>query len=92
MPVVPHLNHTSPYTPIIFTATLATLVLLLPVINLLPLRLTFLIGGWTPFILAHPFTQETLTPALALTLQPYCKGARARLVRLIDDDRLEDKH
>jgi len=92
LPLVPHINHTSPYTPMIFTATLATLSVLLPIVNLLPLRTTFLIVGLTPFALTHPLSQEHLLPALSLILEPYTKHARVRFARLIDDDRLEDKH
>ncbi|TCD70871.1 hypothetical protein EIP91_001179 [Steccherinum ochraceum] len=92
LPLVPHLNHTSPYTPLVFTGALVILMTLLPLINLLPLRLTFLIAGLTPFGLTHPTSQEHFLPALSLTMEPYNKRSRARLVRFIDDDRLEDKH
>ncbi|KAH8104745.1 integral peroxisomal membrane peroxin-domain-containing protein [Cristinia sonorae] len=92
LPLVPHLNHTSPYTSLIFTATLVSLLCLLPLVNLLPLRATFLISGLTSFALTHPISQEHILPALALTMEPYSKHTRARLARFIDDDRLEDKH
>lgn len=92
IPYIPHLNHTSPYTPILFTLLLTTLVILIPTINIIPLRITCLFLGLFPFFLTHPFTRTTLLPLLFLTLRPHLKRLRTRAMRVVDDDRLEDKH
>jgi len=47
------------------------------------------VGGLAPFALSHPLTQRALTQLLP-TL-PLCRW-RARLTRLIDDDKLKDRH
>lgn len=92
LPFIPHLNHSSPYTPIIFTAILVFSMIFLPVINLLPIRITILSLGLFPFFLTHPITRETLLPAASMTVQPHLKRYRVMLTRYIDNDRLEDKH
>ncbi len=66
--------------------------LLLPLVNLLPLRATFFILGLVPFSLTHPFTRYSLSPALLQLVLPRLKLIRAGLTRLVDNDRLEDKH
>ena len=49
----------------------------------------FLVGGLVPFAVNHPFIQRTfLHVSSTLPIRYY----RARLVRLIDDDGLEDRH
>jgi hypothetical protein len=63
-------------------------VTLLPIIYLVPLRPTFLILGLTPFALTHPATARLLPPLVA----PFQKRAKVRLVRFVDDHRLEDRH
>jgi hypothetical protein len=56
---------------------------------LIPLRPLFLVGGLAPFALSHPLIQRTLTQLLpTLPLRHW----RARLTRLVDDDRLKDRH
>ncbi|KAI0074131.1 hypothetical protein K474DRAFT_1665790 [Panus rudis PR-1116 ss-1] len=92
LPYIPHLNHTSPYTPVILTAVLASLLVLIPIIHLLPMRTTMLTLGLTPLFFTHPFTRGTLIPALYYNLRPHLKHYRLRLIRFVDDDRLEDKH
>jgi hypothetical protein len=67
---------------------LSTLLALL-FLSLIPLRPLFLIGGLVPFAFTHPFVQRTL-PLLLSTLS--LSYWRARLTRLIDDDRLKDRH
>jgi len=47
------------------------------------------VGGLAPFALCHPLTRHTLTQLLP-TL-PLCSW-RARLTRLVDDDKLKDRH
>ena len=91
-PYIPHLNHTSPYTPILFTVLPATLVILIPIVNIVPLRVTCLFLGLFPFFLTHPFTRSTLLPLLYITLRPYFTRIRTLVTRVVDDDRLEDKH
>ena len=88
-PYIPHLTFATPYTPLIFTATLLSTLLALPLLPLIPLRPLFLMGGLAPFALSHPLVQRTfaqLLPSLPLSRW------RARLTRLVDDDRLKDRH
>ncbi|OBZ68884.1 Peroxisomal membrane protein PEX29 [Grifola frondosa] len=92
LPLVPHLTHSSPYTAIILTFTVVSFLLLIPLVNLLPLRTTFLVLGLFPFLLTHPFTLFTLFPTFLATIQPLLRPFRTRLHRIIDDDKLEDKH
>lgn len=91
-PVVPHLNHSTPYTPVIFTLAVIALLLLVPVVSLIPLRTAFLILGLTPFSLTHPFTMYTLYPLLRESAARYLVTLHVRLTRVVDNDRLEDKH
>lgn len=88
-PYVLHLTFATPYTPHIFTITLLNTLLLLPFLSLIPLRPLFLVGGLAPFVLSHPLIQRALTQLLpTLPLRRW----RARLTRLVDDDRLKDRH
>lgn len=49
----------------------------------------FLVGGLAPFALSHPLLQRTFTQLLpTLPLHRW----RARITRLVDDDRLKDRH
>jgi hypothetical protein len=91
-PAVPHLSYSSPYTPLILSATAALTILLIPLVQLIPMRTTFLILGLAPFAITHPFTQHTIFPLAAQLLRPHCKAVRVRLARLVDNDALEDKH
>ncbi|KAI0247627.1 integral peroxisomal membrane peroxin-domain-containing protein [Lactifluus subvellereus] len=88
-PYVLHLTFATPHTPHIFTITLLTTLLALPFLPLIPLRPLFLVGGLAPFAFTHPFVQRTLPLLLSTLSLPYW---RARLTRLIDDDRLKDRH
>lgn len=93
VPVLPHLTYTSPYSSVILSFALASFVLLLPVIYLIPLRPVFLVVGLFPFLLAHPFTKSTLIPLIqTFVVQPCRKSLQLRLTRFIDDDKLEDRH
>ena len=58
------------------------------ILPLIPMRLVALCVAWTPFLLLHPFSQTHLP----LLLGPHLKKARLRVARLVDDDRLEDRH
>ncbi|KAH9983320.1 integral peroxisomal membrane peroxin-domain-containing protein [Russula compacta] len=88
-PYVLHLTFATPYTPVIFTITLLTTILALPFLSLIPLRPLFLVGGLAPFAFSHPLVQRTLTQLLPnLPLHHW----RACLTRLIDNDRLKDRH
>ena len=91
-PVIPHINNSTPYTPILLSLTLALLIVSIPLLSLVPLRLTCLILGLFPFALTHPFTHVVLLPAAIELLRPRLKVLRSRLFRLVDNDRLEDKH
>ncbi|KAI0304289.1 integral peroxisomal membrane peroxin-domain-containing protein [Multifurca ochricompacta] len=88
-PYVLHLTFATPYTPHIFTVTLLSTLFALPFLQLIPLRPLFLIGGLAPFALTHPFIRHTLLHLLSsLPLRHWC----ARLTRLVDNDRLKDRH
>ena len=90
--MVPHLSHTSPYTPIILTIALVTILILIPIVSLLPMRVTVLIFGLAPFLLTHPFTKNAILSVALFSSHPYLKHIRTRITRYIDNDRLEDKH
>ena len=88
-PYLLHLTFATPYTPHIFTITFLSTLLTLPFLFLVPLRPLFLIGGLAPFAVTHPFIQRTFS-LIVLTLP--LRSFRARLVRLIDNDTLKDRH
>lgn len=88
-PYLLHLTFATSYTPLIFTITLLSTLLVIPFLSLIPLRPLFLVGGLAPFALSHPLTRRTLTQLLpTLPLSRW----RARLTRVIDDDKLKDRH
>ena len=89
---MPYLTYASPHTNIILSFTLVSFLAMIPVVNMLPMRTTFLIIGLLPFFITHPFTQHSLLPVLQSGLGPHVIALRARLFRLMDDDNLEDKH
>jgi len=89
LPYLLHLTFATSHTPLIFTITLLSTLLAIPFLSLIPLRPLFLIVGIAPFALSHPLTQHTITKLLP-TLPLRCW--RARLTRLIDDDKLKDRH
>lgn len=90
--MVPHLNHSTPYTPIIFTLVTAAFIVLLPLVNLLPLRVTFLVLGLAPFVFTHPFFRFTVGPLLFELAARQLVGLRVKWTRFVDNDHLEDKH
>lgn len=63
--------------------------LTLPVLPSIPLRPFFLILGLAPFGLTHPLTIHAL-PHLLRASAPFLRRLRARLDRLVDDDKLDD--
>jgi hypothetical protein len=88
-PYLLHLTFATSHTPLIFTITLLSTLFAIPLLSLIPLRPLFLVGGLAPFALSHPLTQHTLTQLLpTLPLSRW----RARLTRVIDDDKLKDRH
>lgn len=89
---VPHVNHSTPYTPVILSFSLAAFAASTPLIYFLSVRLTCLTLGLTPFFFTHPTTQHDLVPLAIQLFQPRLKVLRARLMRLFDNDRLEDRH
>ncbi|KDQ50506.1 hypothetical protein JAAARDRAFT_74158 [Jaapia argillacea MUCL 33604] len=96
-PVVPHLTYNSPYTFHLLTFAIVSFMALLPIVCILPLRFTFLVLGLTPFLLTHPFTQTHLIPFILHTplnhpLSKLKQRMRTRLLRVVDDDKLEDRH
>ncbi|KAI0357527.1 hypothetical protein OH77DRAFT_1398984 [Trametes cingulata] len=89
---VPYLTYSSPYTSIILSVALATFLLMIPVVNMLPMRATCLVLGLLPFFVTHPFTQHSLVPAIHIGLRPLMNAWRFCALRVVDDDNLEDKH
>lgn len=88
-PYLLHLTFATSYTPLIFTITLLGTLVAMPFLSLIPLRPLFLVGGLAPFAFSHPLIQRTLTQLLpTLPLSRW----RARLTRVIDDDKLKDRH
>jgi hypothetical protein len=93
LPFLPHLTHQTPYTPLLLTTSIVTLLLSIPLVYFIPLRLTVLVLGLLPFLFTHPFTQSTLLPAVsAIVISPFWKTAFSWFYRVLDDDKLEDKH
>ncbi|KAI0822052.1 integral peroxisomal membrane peroxin-domain-containing protein [Trametes gibbosa] len=89
---VPYLTYSSPYTGILLSVVLATFILMIPVVNMLPMRATCLVLGLLPFCITHPFSQHTLVPTLQSGFRPMLNALRFRALRIADDDSLEDKH
>lgn len=91
-PVVPHLGHASPYTPVILTLVVLLLMVSSPLTSLIPLRTTFLILGIAPFFLTHPFSRYTLIPFAIDLASQRLVVTRVWVAQLLDNDRLTDKH
>ncbi|KZV64763.1 hypothetical protein PENSPDRAFT_745287 [Peniophora sp. CONT] len=88
-PYVPHSTHSTPYTPHILTFTILLTLITLPILPLIPLRPFFLVIGLAPFALTHPLTIHAL-PHLIRASAPFLRRLRARIDRLVDDDKLDD--
>ncbi|KAH9080385.1 integral peroxisomal membrane peroxin-domain-containing protein [Lactarius deliciosus] len=88
-PYLLHLMFATPYTPYIFSIIFLSTILALPFLSFVPLRPLFLIGGLVPFAVTHPFIQRTFSLIFSTLPLRYC---RTRLVRLIDNDGLKDRH
>ncbi|KAH8114405.1 integral peroxisomal membrane peroxin-domain-containing protein [Phellopilus nigrolimitatus] len=86
--IVPHLTFSTPYSYSILTFTIVTFLFLIAILPLIPLRPVFLILGLGPFVLTHPFSRAYIPILLA----SHIKSMRMRVSRLVDDDRLEDRH
>ena len=86
--MVPHLTFSTPYSYSIFAFTVVSFVALLLALPFIPLRPVFLFLGLSPFVLTPPLT-HTYVPGL---LRPHLKRLKTRITRLVDDDRLEDRH
>ena len=92
LPFRPHLTYQTPYTPLLLTISIVTLVFSIPLVYLIPLRLTILALGLLPFFFTHPFAQSTLFPAInTVVISPFWKVAFSWFCRILDDDKLEDK-
>lgn len=91
-PAIPHLNYSSPYTSLILTIVAVTSMLSIPLVQLIPLRAAFLVIGLAPFFVTHPCTRFTLIPLVNQVISSHVKRTRVRFARLVDNDRLEDKH
>jgi hypothetical protein len=86
-PFVSHLTYSTPYTTHILTFTCVLTIVSLFVLPFITLRAAFLVLGLAPFVLAHPWTLHMLPVFIrALPL----RHLHARILRIIDDDRLSD--
>ena len=93
LPFLPHLAYQTPYTPLLLTASVVTLLFSVPLVYLIPLRLAVLVLGLLPFFFTHPFTRSTLLPAFNISfISPFWKTAFSWFHRVLDDDKLGDKH
>jgi len=93
LPFLPHLTYQTPYTPLLLTTSIVTLLSSIPLVYLIPLRLTVLTLGLLPCFFTHPFTQSTLLSAVnTVAISPFWKVAFSWFYRVLDDDKLEDKH
>ncbi|KAF9646284.1 hypothetical protein BDM02DRAFT_3100075 [Thelephora ganbajun] len=91
--LLPHLTYQTPYTPLLLTTSVITLLLSIPLVYLVPFRLAALFLGLFPFFFTHPFAQSTLLPAVNTTvISPSWKAGFSWFYRILDDDKLEDKH
>ncbi|EJF63515.1 integral peroxisomal membrane peroxin-domain-containing protein [Dichomitus squalens] len=91
MQFAPYWTYSSPYTSLILSFVLVSFLALVPLVNLIPMRTSCLILGLLPFFVTHPFTQHKLFPALQRS-GAMLNTLRERVMRFIDDDKLEDKH
>ena len=73
------------------TLTLVSIAALIPLIHLVPLRPIILILGLSPFVLTHPGIRA-LYPRLPELILPYKRVLLPKLLRILDDDRLSDRH
>ena len=93
LPFLPHLTYQTPYTPLLLTTSILTLLFSIPLVYFIPLRLTVLVLGLLPFFFTHPFTRSTLLPAVnTAVVSPFWKTAFSWFYRVLDDDKLGDKH
>ena len=93
LPLLPYLTHQTPYTPFLLTFSIVALLLSIPLVYLIPFRLVVLFVGLLPFFLTHPFTQSNLLPVINTTIiSPFWKTGFSWFCRVLDDDKLEDKH
>ena len=93
LPLIPHLTYQTPYTSLLLTASIITLLLSIPLVYLIPFRVAVLFIGLLPFFFTHPFTRTSLLPAISsIVISPFWKAGFSWFYRVLDDDRLDDKH
>jgi hypothetical protein len=90
-PFIPHITHSTPTTAPLLTVTLLAIVAFVPLLHLVPLRPIILFLGLSPFVLSHPHIRALL-PGLRETITPYKRRILPKLTRILDDDRLLDRH
>jgi len=88
---LPFCTHESRYTSSVFALTFVSFVVTLPILAFAPIRLIFLLVGLTPFALSHPMTIQYLKASYTAA-RPWIAQQRMRLLRIIDDDKLQDQH
>ncbi|KAG8881467.1 hypothetical protein FRB98_004306 [Tulasnella sp. 332] len=88
VPQLVHLTWTQPTTRPLFLFLLISLLLLIPFVELVPLRPLFLTLGLGPFFLTHPTTRRNLYPFL-FRFKPH---SQLLLRRIIDDDQMSERH
>lgn len=93
LPFLPYLTHRTPCTRLLLTISIVTLLLSIPLVHLIPFRLAVLFVGLLPFFFTHPFTRSSLLPAIRSTIiSPFWKPVFSWFYRVLDNDKLEDKH
>ncbi|EIN12918.1 hypothetical protein PUNSTDRAFT_42378 [Punctularia strigosozonata HHB-11173 SS5] len=94
IPLLPHLTHQSVYSKPLLVCLSVLAMASLPLLYTLPMRPTFLVLGLAPFGLTHPLIRGFILPRLLAhpSIELNRRRMHARLVRAVDDDRLEDKH
>ncbi|KAG8993086.1 hypothetical protein FRB93_002098 [Tulasnella sp. JGI-2019a] len=88
VPQLVHLTWTQPTTQPLFLFLLTSLILLLPIVQIIPLRPLFLTLGLAPFLLTHPTTRQVLPPLL-LRFKPY---STIILRQIINNDQMSERH
>lgn len=93
LPFLPYLTHQTPYTHPLLTTSIVTLILSIPFVYIIPFRLAVLFIGLVPFFFTHPFTRSSLLPAISSAIiSPFWKTGSSWLHKILDDNKLEDKH
>ncbi|KZT44598.1 hypothetical protein SISSUDRAFT_1124094 [Sistotremastrum suecicum HHB10207 ss-3] len=84
VPLTPYLAPSSPFITSLFILTLLSV----PIVLLIPLRLSFLFVGIFPFVLTHPY----VLPHIPTLYRAIVKPMKSHFRRFMDNDNLQDRH